>query len=84
MINFKKLSRRVGFHGMILVKGFIKMLCGAGTAALFAIGIYGLIMIASEGGWAAVCDFLGSVGIIFIALVATYVMGGTGKKGAKK
>lgn len=84
MINLKQLSKWVGFHGKILFKGFIRMLCGSATAALFAVGIYGLILIASGMGWEAVFAFLISIGNIFIALMTTYAMGGTGKKGAKR
>ena len=83
-INFKKMSRQVGFHSGILFKGFIKMLCGAVLTALIAVGSYGLFLVPAEGGYAAVCDFLVSICTLCVALGGVYLMGGTGKKGAKK
>lgn len=83
-INFKKMSRQIGFHSKILVKGFIKMLCGGILTALIALGSYGLLMIPTEDGYVAVCDFLVSTCTLCVALGGMYLMGGTGKKGAKK
>ena len=83
-INTKKASRLIGFHGLILLKGIARMLFGALTASILALGIYGFFMIPTEGGYDAVFDFLASICIICIALAATYLMGGHGKKGAKK
>ena len=83
-IDFKKASEWIQTHGPILGKGMLRLLYGAFTAGLFAVGICGLIRVASLGGWAAVFSCLGSVGCIIAALMATYIMGGTCKKGAKK
>lgn len=82
--NTKKVFRLIEFHSIILFKGIVKMLYGAFAAKLLALGTYGFIKIASESGYDAVFDFLGSVCIVIVALVATYLMGGNGKKGAKK
>ena len=83
-INFKKMARQIGFHGMILFKGFIKMLCGAILTAVIVAGIYGFIAVSTEGGYAAVGNFLVSTSIVCVALGGMYLMGGTSKKGAKK
>ena len=83
-INFKKTARKIGFHSMILFKGFIKMLCGSILTALIAVGIYGMFMVPAESGYTAVCDFLVSASILCFAIGGMYLMGGTGKKGAKK
>lgn len=80
MIDIKKLAQQAKSHGEILFKGFVKMLCGSATAVLFATGIYGLCAIASEGGLTAVFGFLGSIALFSIALMATYVLGGTDRK----
>ena len=83
-INFKKMSRQIVFHSKILFNGFIKMLCGAIFTAMIAVGTYGFTTIPTEGGYAAVSDFLVSTCMICVALGGMYLMGGTGKKGAKK
>lgn len=82
--KFRRITRLIGYHTLVLIRGLAKMLYGTAAAALLALGIYGFIMVPSEGGYAAVFDFLGSVSIIVIALVAIYVMGGNIKKGARK
>lgn len=84
MINFKKMSRQIGYHGQILFKGFIKMLYGAAMAGLIALAIYGYAMIPAEGGYAAVSDFLVCTCLVCIAVGGIYLMGGSGKKEAKK
>jgi hypothetical protein len=81
---FKKMSRKCGFHGMILLKGFIKMLWGTVLTAMIAGSVYGFLAIPSEGGYAAVGDFLISVSIVGVAFIGIYLMGGNGGKGAKK
>lgn len=83
-INYKKMSREVGHHVLILFKGFFKMLYGAAMAGMIAAGVHGFVVVSTEGGYAAVCDFLVSICLIGLALVGTYLMGGHGKKGAKK
>lgn len=81
---FKKMSRKCGFHGMILLKGFIKMLCGTILTAVIAVGIYGFTVVPAEGGYAAVGDFLISTCATLAAMGGMYLMGGTGKKVVKK
>ena len=83
MKDFKIAAKRIGIHGMILLKGFVKVLYGASVADLIAIAVYGFMAIPSEGGYRAVCDFIGAIAIMAIALTGMYVMGGN-KKGAKK
>ena len=82
--KFRRIFRMIGHHALILAKGFTRMLYGASAAALLAVGIYGYCAVPSEGGYAAVFDFLGSICITVISLTAIYVMGGKGKKGAKQ
>lgn len=82
--SYKRMSRMIGFHVRILTKGFIKMLWGAVMATAIGFAIYGYTIVPSEGGYAAVNDFLLSTVTLAIALIGMYVMGGNGKKGAKK
>jgi dolichol kinase len=82
--SFKRMPRTIGYHFQILTKGFIKMLWGTITAALIGFAIYGYVMVPSEGGYAAVSDFLVSTLIMCVAVGGMYLMGGNGNKGAKK
>ena len=83
-ISFKRMSRTIGYHFRILAKGFIKVLWGTTTAVLIAVAVYGYMMVPTEGGYAAVCDFLVATLTMIVALACMYLMGGNRKKGAKK
>lgn len=83
-MEFKKLVKITCTHLKILCKGFIRMMYGAGTAGLFAMAIYGLVMIPTESGWTAICDFVASAATIAVAVTCMYAQGGGVKKGAKR
>lgn len=74
----------IAFHARVLGKGFVRMLIGAMTAGFIGLAGYGFMAIPSEGGYAAVVDFLFSVIFLVIAFVGIYVMGGNPKKGGRK
>ena len=78
--NFKKATECVWHHGKILCKGFVRMMFGAATAGLFALAAYGLMMIPSEGGYMAVCEFIASVATICVAMTSMYALGGKRRK----
>ena len=73
-------------HGVskILLRGFIRMMYGTMTASLFAMAIWGLVMITTETGWTAVMEFGASVCTAVVATTGMYAMGGGVKKGAKR
>ena len=83
MKDFKSMIKTVGDHGKILGKGFLRTLYGASVAGLIGMAAYGFVMIPTEGGYMAVCDFIGAIATMVIAMTGMYVMGGH-KKGAKK
>ena len=60
------------------------MLVGAMTAGFIGLAGYGFMAIPSEGGYAAVADFVLAVFFLVIAVVGVYIMGGNQKKGGKK
>ena len=62
-------------HGLILLRGFAKVLYGTVTAALVGLAVYGLTAIPSEGGYAAVSDFISATACIVIALALMYFFG---------
>lgn len=67
------------FHARIAWKGFYRVLCGTLIAALLAISVYGLIVISTENGWAAVADFILSTGLLVLSGLCIYGMGKGGK-----
>ena len=83
MKDFKSIIKEACYHGQILCKGFARTLYGASVAGLMGLAVYGFVMVPTEGGYIAVCDFIGAIATMIIALAGMYVMGGN-KKGAKK
>lgn len=82
MSNFKSVWKIIRFHSRCLLKGFIRMMFGALTSGLFALAIYGFIMITSESGWVAVSEFVAAIATSVVALACMYAMGGSRKRGA--
>ena len=82
MKDFKSVCKIIRFHCRCLLKGFFRMMFGALTTGLFALAIYGFIMITSESGWLAVSDFVAAIATSVVALVCMYAMGGPRKRGA--
>lgn len=84
MKQFKKAASAIGNHGKIALKGFVRMMCGACTACLLGLAIYGFVMVSRETGWAAVSDFITSIATAVVGLACMYIQGGNCKKrGAK-
>ena len=83
MSNFKSVWKVIRFHGRCLLKGFVRMMFGALTTGLFALAIYGFVMITSEAGWTAVCEFVAAIATSMVALACMYSMGSTRKRGAR-
>ena len=81
--NFKEVVQLIGFHGAILLRGFAKVLYGTAVAGLIGLAAYGFYMIPSEDGYVAVCDFIGSIAMLSVALTSMYAFGQKRKKGAR-
>ena len=84
MKDIKSVAKTIWHHTKILWKGFKRMVCGAATAGLIALAVYGFVMISTESGWTAVCDFIASTATMVVALSAMYAQGAGYKKGAKR
>jgi hypothetical protein len=84
MREFKSVMRTIRGVGYILLRGFIRMTYGTMTAGLFAMAIWGLVMITTETGWTAVMEFIAAICTATVATTGMYAMGGGVKKGAKK
>lgn len=69
-------------HGKTLLRGFAKSLYGTAVAGLIGLAVYGFASIPAEGGYTAVCDFIGAAASLAVALTAMYAFGG--KKQPKK
>lgn len=84
MNKFKRLAKTVWFHTKVLLKGLKRVVFGASTAGLIAFAVYGFCMIPSEGGYAAVCDFITAIATMVVAMASMYAIGAGYKKGAKR
>ena len=80
MKEIKRIANAIVNHGKILWKGFTRMLFGTATAGLIGLAVYGFVMIPSEGGWTAVCEFIASTATVVVALNCVYAMGGAKKR----
>ena len=84
MKDFEKAMKVAEFYSKVVLKGFVRMIVGAAVAGLFAMAIYGFVMIDKESGWTAVCDFIAATATTFCAMSGMIVMGGGMKKVAKR
>ena len=76
----KKVTRFVGYHGKIFLRGFFKALYGAAVAGLVAMAVNGFGVVSSEDGYMAVCDFIGAVATMCVAFSCIYAFGCSRKK----
>ena len=74
-MSFKEVMEVTGYHGLVLLRGFIKTLYGAATAGLIAFAVYGLAVIPTEGGYAAVGDFIAAICTLILAVTSMYIFG---------
>lgn len=82
-VNFAKVLKQVQFHAGILLIGLARMVYGSLIAGLTAFAIYGFVLIKSEGGYAAVFDFIAALAMLILALCNAYLLG-CKRRGAKK
>ena len=82
-VNFKKVMKQVKFHTDILLRGLARTLYGTLIAGLLGFAVYGFILIKSEGGYAAVFDFIAASATLILALANAYLLGSK-RRGAKK
>lgn len=72
--------KQLAYHGTVMFRGAAKSLYGAAVVGLIGLAIYGFASIPAEGGYTAVCDFIGAAASLAVALSAMYAFGGRGKK----
>jgi predicted lipid-binding transport protein (Tim44 family) len=82
-VNFKKVLKQVKAHADIMLRGLARMIYGTLIAGLLAFAIYGFVLIKSEGGYAAVFDFIAACATLILALANAYLLGSK-RRGAKK
>lgn len=73
--DWKEVMQLIGFHCLVLLRGFAKTLYGAMTAGLIGMSVGGFTAIPSEGGYVAVCDFIAAIAILSLALTCMYAFG---------
>ena len=82
-VNFAKVLKQAKFHADVLLRGLARTLYGTLIAGLIAKAIYGFILIKSEGGYAAVFDFVAASAVLILALANAYLLGSK-RRGGKK
>lgn len=71
---------RVVYHSKILLRGLAKTLYGTVVTGLVALAVYGFVMIPTEGGYTAVCEFVVASLTLGMAVGAMYAFGGRCRK----
>ena len=84
MKEFNSVCRTICCHGKILWRGFLRMAFGAATAGLIGMSVYGFVMITTEHGWTAVCEFIAASATAVVALSCMYAQGANRKRGATR
>lgn len=79
-MDIKGLWLRFCFHGLILFRGMLKSIYGTLVAVLTGLSVYGFVSIPSEGGYAAVCEFIVAALTLGMAFWAMYAFGGRKQK----
>ncbi len=82
-VNFAKALKQVKFHADVLLRGLARTLYGSLIAGMIGFAVYGFILIKSEGGYAAVFDFVAASAVLILALANAYLLG-CKRRGAKK
>lgn len=82
-MNFEKFTKLAKFHFGIVLRGLARTIYGAFITGLIAFAVYGFVLIKSEGGYAAVFDFIAAIATLAVALANAYVLGSK-RKGGKK
>ena len=80
-MNYKDGMQLIGFHCLVLLRGLVKTMYGAAAAGLIGLAVYGFASIPAEGGYTAVCDFIGATATLVIALNGVYAFGVRRKRG---
>lgn len=79
-LKIKTAISRAFYHSKVLLRGLAKTLYGTSVAGLVGLAVYGFVMIPSEGGYTAVCEFVVASITLGIAISAMYSFGGRGRK----
>ena len=63
------------YNAKILVRGLVRVIWGSLNAWLVGLAIYGFVVIPNEGGYIAVCEFIGAVCLVLVAFCSIYLLG---------
>lgn len=82
-VDFRRGMKKLKAHAEIMLRGLARMIYGTLIAGLMAFAVYGFVLIKSEGGYAAVFDFIAASATLILALANAYLLGNK-RRGAKK
>lgn len=83
-LDVREFFECLGHHAGVFLKGCVRTVYGVAVAGLIGLAVYGFVMVPTEGGYIAVCDFVAAVASLVVALSAMYALGTNKKKGAKR
>lgn len=78
--SFQKAIGRIVYHCKILLRGLARTVYGTAVAGLVGLSVYGFMMIPTEGGYTAVCEFVVASLTFGMACGAMYAFGGCRRK----
>lgn len=78
--GYRKTFATIRHHSKILLRGLARTVYGTAVAGLVGLSVYGFVMIPSEGGYTAVCEFVVASITLGMAVGAMYAFGGCRKK----
>ena len=82
-MDFKDVMQLIGFHCLVLLRGFVKAVYGALIAGLIGLAVGGFAAIPHEDGYVAVMDFIAAICTMTVALTCMYAFGRKRKKGGR-
>ena len=65
----------ITYTAKLLFRGLVRTIWGGLTAGLIYLAFYGFVAIPTEGGYAAVFDFVAAVALMVLALLNIYMQG---------
>lgn len=73
--KFREVLKCVRCYACVLGKGILRALHGTAVVGLFVVAVLGFVLVAKDGGYAAVFDFIAACFILAVALLNAFLIG---------